>query len=307
MASPIVSSDFVYLFENRLREVAEEGYNEIPEQRKTFFRDVPSDRAWEEFFSVSGIGDVPEFSNKLTFASKYPGYLSRLEPKEYAWGLEFERKFLDDKQYGVMEDAVKDLGVASGRTMEKKGAEILTNAFSAAFTFLYSEEGLSLCNTAHTTKTGASTSSGFSNSGTSAVNPTSFANTRLTMRRYCDSMGNRIEVDPDMIICPDALRDRFMEITSTPKGLDSAEGTVNMEEKRNWKVVPYMRLDDSDTNNWFMVDSRLMKKYLLWITRVAPDYKFNFDFMTYFTQFSVYFRIACGFTNWRWIYGHQVT
>lgn len=306
MTAIYAESNFPKLLDERLRECSEAAFKEIPEQRKLFFRELPSDSAWEEFYEIGALPDIPEFTNQLTYLSQAPGFLSRLQPKEYAAGIQFERKLLADKKYNVMTGGSASMGESAARVMEKTGANIFINAFSAAFTFLFSEEGVALCSTAHTTKAGVSTASGFSNSGTSALNKASIAATRLLMRRFRNDIGERISIEPDTLVVPDSLYDTAMEITQTKQGYDTAGQDVNMQAGR-WKVIPYLRLDDNDTNNWFMVDSRLMKKFLLWITREAPDFKTNFDFQTFITQFSVYFRIACGFTNWRWIYGHNVT
>jgi hypothetical protein len=53
-----------------------------------------------------------------------------------------------------------------------------------------------------------------------------------------------------MLLVPDNLYDTAMEIVGSDKDPESANNTVNMMKGR-FKVVPYMRLDDYDTNNWF--------------------------------------------------------
>jgi phage major head subunit gpT-like protein len=113
-------------------------------------------------------------------------------------------------------------------------------------------------------------------------------------------------IEPDTLIVPDNLADTAEEIAGTDKGLYSAEGTINVQKGR-WKIIPYLRLDDYDTNNWFMVDSKMMKKYLVWIERVKPEPNNTIDFETYQIKHSVYMRCANGFTEWRFIYGHTVS
>jgi hypothetical protein len=68
-----------------------------------------------------------------------------------------------------------------------------------------------------------------------------------------------------------------------------------------------MRLDDYSTTNWYMVDSKLMKRFNLWVDRVKPQTKTWFDDDTMMLKQSIYFRLGYGFTNWRWIYGNQVS
>ena len=81
---------------------------------------------------------------------------------------------------------------------------------------------------------------------------------------------------------------------------------INMQAGR-YEVIPYLRLDDTDTNNWFMVDKTAMKNDLLWINRMSDDINHTVDFETYMLKISLYFRAAYGFKDWRWIYGHAVS
>jgi phage major head subunit gpT-like protein len=306
MGSPIISENFIRLLDTRLKEVSENAWSELPSQKGELYRDVPSDSAWEEFFSVGAVADIPAFNGKLSFLTQSPGYLSRIEPKEYAAGLAFERKFLDDKKYAVMSDQVENLTIAAQRTKAKMEVDPFANAFSSAFTFLTSEEGVSLCSDTHTTKSGVSTATGFDNAGTSAMSKTSVAATRLAMLRLKNDIGERIVVEPDTIVCGESLADTAMEIVGTPSGYETAASTKNMDYKR-YKVLVLKRLDDYDSNNWFMVDSRQMKKHLLWIDRIAKETKMTVDFDTFMTKFSIYFRCGNGFKDWRWIYGHNVS
>ena len=102
------------------------------------------------------------------------------------------------------------------------------------------------------------------------------------------------------------LADTAFELTKTPSGYKSGESTVNMDFNR-WEVIPYMRLDDTSTSNWWMVDPQMMKEDLLWIDRIAVEAKNEVDFETYQTKQAVYGRFGYGWINWRWVYGHDVT
>jgi hypothetical protein len=305
-STPIVSEQFIRLLDKRLKTVYENEWKELPSMIDQIYNVQTDDNAWVEFFGVGAVPDIPAFNGKLQYLSVSPGYTTRVEHKEFAGGLQFERKLLDDKKYNVLNNQVGNLTEAGHRTREKYGVETFAYAFSTAFNFMTSEEGVSLCSDSHTTKSGVSTASGFDNAGTSALSPVSVAATRLLMRRFRGDIGQRIQVEPDMLIVPDNLYDTALEITQTTKGLYSAEGTVNVQEGR-FKVVPYLRLDDYDSNNWFMVDSRKMKKYLVWFDRVKPESKTQVDWDTFAVKWSLYFRISCGFTDWRWIFGQNVS
>lgn len=307
MATPLDSSQFVRLLDNRLREISENPYPEIERMIPELFRNIKSDSAWEEFYQIGALPDIPEFTGKLSALGISPGYHVKIEPKEYAAEVQIERKLIDDKKYPVLDSIAEGMMTSAIRTQEKLGARVFTRAFSTAFDFMTSEEGVALCSDSHTTKAGVSTSSGFDNAGTSAASKTSVAATRLLMRRFRNDIGERIDVGDDYaIITPDNLADTFEEINRTPKGYGSAEGTVNMQAGR-YRIITYKRLDDSDTNNWFMVNLSAMKRSLLWIDRVAPEVKRTSDFSTYLLRIAIYFRCAYGFTDWRWLFGHNVS
>ena len=306
MANPLTSSQFVRLMDKRLRQVFEGEFKEIPPMISQLYNVMKGDAAWEEFFEIGNLGDIPEFNGKLQYLSISPGYYTRIEPKEYAGGLQFERKLLEDKKYNVLDGRARQLTQSAYRTMDKIAVRPFAYAFSTAFDFMYSEEGVALCSDSHTTKSGVSTTTGFDNAGTSALSKTSLAATRLAMRRFKDDIGNRIVIEPDTLLVPDNLYDTAMEIVGSEKDPTSANNTINMMKGR-FKVLPYLRLDDYDTNNWFLIDSSMMKKYLLWINRVAPDVNNTIDFETFIWKYSIYFRIGYGHLNWRWLFGHNVT
>lgn len=306
MSNPMTSEQFVRLLDTRLRKVDEGMFGDIPSMLDQFFTMLPSDSAFEEFYELGSLPDIGEHNGKIEYLNIVPEYYKKIEPKEYSGGVMFDRKLVDDKKYKVMDNRAGMLAQSAARVREKEGVKFLTDAFSNAFSFMTSEEGLSLCNSSHTTNSGVSTSSGFDNAGTSAASATSVAATRLAMMRFRNNIGDLTPVNPDMIICPVALEDKFLEINGTEKGLYSGEGTKNVQAGR-FKIVAHPRLDESSTKNWYMVDSAMMKKFLVWIDRVKAEYNTTVDFQTLIIMHSVYARWGWGFLNWRWIYGHQVS
>lgn len=307
MGSPLDSAQFVRLLDTRLREVAENKYKELPTMIPKLFNVMSSESAWEEFFSVTGVGDIPTFVGKIEYLPMVPGFHKKIEHAEFAAGIAAERKLIDDKKYAVLENRAEALISAAHRTREKKGARAFSYANSSAFDFMTSEEGVALCSDSHTTKAAVSTSTGFDNLGSTAISKTAVAATRILMRGFRDDNGQRIDVGDDLaLVVPDNLADTAMEITGTVNGLYTAEGTKNVQYGR-YEVIPYMRLDDDDTNNWFMVWKSQMKKDLVWMDRVLPETKNTVDFDSYQLKQAVYFRCSYGWKDWRWIYMHVVS
>ena len=303
----LTREQFVRLLSEHLRQVGENVYKELPSMIPNLYGVISSDSAWEEFYNVGAVPDIPEFNGKMTSLSVAPGYHTKIEPKEYGAMIEIERKLIDDKKYAVLDDMGGGLMTAAQRTQEKIGVRPFVNAFSSAFDYQQSEEAVALCSSSHGTKSQASTSVGFSNAGTTALSKTSLAATRIIMKGFRNDIGERIEISDNLgVIVPDNLADLAGEIVGTPAGYDTAALDKNMEYNRT-KVIPYSRLDDYDTNNWFMVDLSMMKKHLLWINRIKAEVNVTGDFQTLAKWISIYFRVANGFIDWRWVYGHQVT
>jgi hypothetical protein len=66
-------------------------------------------------------------------------------------------------------------------------------------------------------------------------------------------------------------------------------------------------LDDTDTNDWFIVDSSLMKESLIWLDGVPVEFNSTTDFDTQMRKYADYFVVGWGFTDFRWIVGSSVS
>lgn len=308
MGNPLTSADFRRLLDMRLKEVADNDFMELESGIiEKLYRVLPSDSAYEEFMEVGAIADIPAFNGKLETLGMSPGFLRKIEPKEFGAMTITERKFFDDEKYGVTKSIVRKQMESAMRVRDKYAVRPIANAFSGAFDFMQSEEGVALCSDSHSTRSGTSTATGFDNAGTTALSKTAVAATRLLMRGFRNDISERITISDQLaLIVPDSLADLAGEITGTPAGYDTAAMDKNMDYKR-YDVIPLLRLDDYDANNWFMVDVRRMKEKLLWIDRIKPQTMNTVDFDSLAYKQAIYFRFANGPIDWRFIYGHQVS
>lgn len=299
--SLMTSQEFAKLLQG-LTKVTEEKFKELPTMIPTLFSTLESDKAWEDFYTVSGVPDIPKFNGDLEYLQIVPGYFTTIEPAEYAGGLEFQRKLIDDNQFNVLKNQASALAASAQRTREKTAATCFTQADSVAFEFMKSEEGVALCSNSHTTKSGTSTSVGFDNYDTSAFSKTSVAATRLKMRNFRNSLSNQVDMDDNfMLLIPDALAEKAYELNATMKGLDSGMGNANFNYQR-YDIQVWNRLDDVDTTDWWMINKSLMKQCLYWLNRINPETAMETDHIhTFSTFWSVYFRNGFGHTDWRWI------
>ena len=300
---------FVKLLDKNLTDVSAESskFMEMKSMISVLFREISSNRPYEEFFTYGGVPDIPAFNGHLTTLNMHPGYSSKVEPKEYAGQLQYGRKLLDDQSFLTLQDGSRGLMESAWRVADKKAVSIFANASSTAFDYLTSEEGVALASSSHTTRyPGVSTTDGFSNSGSTPLSKTAVAATKILMHKFKQSNGERYETgDEYSLIVPDALADTAYEIFNTSKEVDSANNNANPYYKR-YNIIPYMRLDDYTTTSWGLVDTKRMKQDLLWIWRIKPEAKREIDWSTYATMQAVYTRFGCGFKDWRWLYWHTV-
>lgn len=305
----ITDSNFQRLLRKTLDQVSEgvQGIEAIASKIPQIFTMVTSDKAWNEYYSVGTLADIPQFSGRLTYLTLSPGFHIKIEPATFAAGIEWQRKLVEDNQYSVLKNGRGQLMESCVRTKEKKGASPFINAFSTAYDFQTSEEGVSLCSTAHLTKSGTSTSSGFDNSDTSSLSRTSVAATRIKMKMFRNDRSELFESGDDYaLIVPLSLEEKAHEIVASKSNPDNANDQANFHKGR-YEVIPWVRLEDNDTNNWFMVNKSLMKQSLIWIDRIMPETNLTVDFETFALKDSIYARFGWGQLDWRFILGHNVT
>ena len=298
-----------------------EGLKKVSVDRQTFveqsnmidkiYTRVSSDKVTEEFYSVGQVPDVQDFTGRFSELSMVPGYSTKIEAKQFGGFVETERTLMDDEQYGVMTLGSIEAGLvdAANRGREDSAVKVVANATSSSYDFITNqEEGVALASNSHTTKTvGVSTTTGFDNLGTSVLNKTSAAATRILMRKFKTPLGRRWSTNRRWgLLISDSNEFKAGELNNTPWGLDSGERTVNMQASM-YQIIVWERMEDFSVSNWAMVDLDMMKKNMIFLDRIKGETERERDFMTKAIRQSIYDRYSLGFIDWRHIFWHQVT
>lgn len=298
-----------------------EGLKKVSVDRQTFveqsnmidkiYTRVSSGKAMEEFYSVGQVPDVKDFTGRFSELSMVPGYSTKIEAKQFGGFVETERTLMDDEQYGVMTLGSIEAGLvdAANRGREDSAVKVVANATSSSYDFITNqEEGVALASNSHTTKTvGVSTTTGFDNLGTSVLNKTSAAATRILMRKFKNPLGRRYSTNRRWgLLVSDSNEFKAGELNNTPWGLDSGERTVNMQASM-YQIIVWERMEDFSVSNWAMVDLDMMKKNMIFLDRIKGETERERDFMTKAVRQSIYDRYSLGFIDWRHIFWHQVT
>lgn len=262
------------------------------------YRTEQSERAAEDYLEIEDIGNMPVFTGDLVYTEFKEGRKKTVTPVEMALGLKLQRRLFDDDLYGVVEQLVSNMGTVARYRMEVDAAGPFVNAFNSAYTTF---DSLSLCNAAHTF---ASTATTQSNTGTSAFSYASLDASLTLMRRFTDSQDRVIfTMQPDMIFGAVDLEAQFREVIESKFKPGGSLNNINAyNDKFTIQTTPLM----TDTNNWFLIDSKKMKQFLLWQQRIPLEFKNAGDFDSYAKKYAAYMRYANTPLHWVWIYGQNV-
>jgi len=307
MASPLSDKTFVRLLDDRLTKVFDdERQKGLPNIIDSTYNRMASSKAWDEFYSIGGVPDPVAFNGTRVYQGVSPGYWTKIEPAEYAGGIQIERRLLDTDRYDIIEGRAKGLAKAANRKQNKLAHEPFIYATSSAFTFMTSEEGVALASDSHTTKAGTSTSSGFDNLATLPFNAVNLETLRIQSKGIKDSISERMDTNFDTIIHGSNQQESVWEVINSQGKVDEMTNNANFQA-RKWKQMYLPLLDDYDTNDWGIADSSLMKEMLVWIDSVPLEFESTTDFDTLVRKYGSYFVIGWGWTDWRWVVWSSVS
>jgi len=292
---------FTNIVQPGMKRVFANAFNEVPQGSLIgpLYKMDTSEKPDEKYLEVEDVGNMPTFSGDVTYTEFREGNRVTLTHNEYALGLKLQRKLIDDDLYGVINQMVAGMGNAARYRMELDAASPFVNAFNTTYTVF---DGLSLCNTAHTF---VSTSTTQSNSGTSAFSYAALDAVIIAMRKFKGSQDRFIfNIYPDLLIGPVDLDAQMREVIDSKFKPGSDINNINVYNKKfTVMTTPFL----SDTNDWFMADSRRMSDFLIWIQRVPLEFKNTGDFDTLTKKYLMYTRYSNQAIHWLWIYGNSVS
>lgn len=304
-AQPMRSSGWSYLIVPGLYKFFEVGKMLRPSILSNMFNVQTSAESKEENVGIGGISDEAwdnyKNSGVKSAVSFDQGYKVTYNHEEYVVQLRVERKLMDDDQYGVLNTRARRLGISAMQKMERDGASVFNNAFSASY---LGADAKALCATDHPNSPSNASTQG--NKGTSALTKANVGAIRQLMMAYKDDAGNLLGITPDTLIVPPALEDTALEIANSVYDPTSANNAINPQAGR-FRVQAWHFL--TDTNNWFMADSVWQREALNWYNRVLPNGLPEItlvDESSTEAVYDVYMRYSFGWDDWRWVYGNEV-
>lgn len=306
MASPVSKAGFPDTLDPRFREITFNTFQRQKDMIPFFFTRVDSTLETERMSDITPMGDAVEFGGTLTYDGPDQGYDVSATHREFALGLQVERRVWQFDQTGVVDDMFTGLADGIYKKTQKDAARMFVNSFSVDTYFYNHTENVALCSNSHTTPRSVSTASGFDNLATDALSPTALGAAITAFRKLKDLAGERINVLPTLLLVPVDLRERAAEIVKTVSGLDSAEGTINVyKSEYNFQVVDWVYL--TDATDWWIADLEMMRKNLRWFDGVAPEFARVEAFEEIIAKYRGYNMYTQARNLWQFLYGSQVS
>lgn len=305
-----IPSQFPDLLETtaKFTDIFNETYKRESSDIEEFYRVVRNPTVNVRFSSVSGMGQLMEFTGLVDYGTIAQGYDVTVTPVQFARGFSAERTLMDDDQFSILNGKPKALGTAAATTRNYHKFRVFDNSFSVDSLFGVHTEGVSLCSNSHTTTTGASTAVGFDNLTTAALSSVAISAMRVQMLNFRDEQGERIDGNsPNVLLVPQqgSMEETAWEIINSMGKWDEVTNTANFNRDR-YTVKAKLQL--SDANNYWLISDSGMKgdQGLVWHERNAPEFANIEDFDSLIMKWRAWGRWANHWIGWRWVIGAQV-
>lgn len=305
MGNPMDSGAFGDLLDKRVTKLFYDELDQLQDRVSEFYAMDSSKDSYERWSSVGELGDFAEFNGAVVYQSQSQGYDVTAEHLTFVNGFQVTKQLYEDDRHGIWERKSPALANSYSRTRQSHAARVFNFAFSVDTKFYNNSEGVALCADAHTTNSGASTATGFDNYVTSSMTATSVGAMRTQMRGFRGDVANRISVMPDTLLYPIDLADRADEIIKSDKEPTTPNNAYNAQGNGRWTGKDWEYL--TDTNNWFMLDSKNEKQWLVWFDRIPLEFGKAEEFDTFVAKWRARCRYSYMWLNWRWIIGAEVS
>lgn len=280
-------------------------FDAIELKRRLLFKDVGKITGVDyKVTQMNNFETWSEFTGSVNANDAKPGYDVTMTMTEYADGYNVTQKMKDTDMYGAIKQLPGGLGEAGGLTVEELAFEVLNESFTvvrSGHTEGSAKTGQTLCNDAHTSSTGGSTQDNYR---TTTLSPTEMEAIRRVMVGWTADNGTKKRFNPTMILCnpTSAFYEVAFEIIGSSHKVDTDYNNVNFHQGR-YKLVDSLEID---TDKFFVIDERAMKKNLIEGTIHAMDFFKDRNSSTLQDVYGGYFNMGWQWIDWRWVLGSKV-
>lgn len=295
----VTQSSVSYLFDEVTSEVAFESFYDMPFLHPALYSVRGSAGRRERASSLGGLG---RFNSKAETVDADQATITQQFQKTfthtaYALQIPVSREVVDDEEWGFLQEIGMELGQSAAQSMEIDAFALFNDAFDgASYT---AEDSLSICNGAHLN---ADSGNSQDNDLANAFSVAGVKATRTNMRKVTNAGGLKVAVNPDELLVPVDIEEDAWEVVRSAGRPDTANRADNMY---NGMFTLYVSPFLTDTGNWFMMDSRLRARNLVWYMRTGLEIFGDGNLSAGTKTIGGYYRESHGCKDWRWICGNQ--
>jgi len=283
-------------------------YDVEPLYYKQLFNVVPSTKAYEDWFEVTGLGTfrLKAEGTPITYDSPVQGPRRRVVHQTFALGFQATKEAIADAQYNVIDQQATDLG-AAGREHQDILAFSAVNDFFAGSTYLMAD-GQPVVDTAHTIlkpkNPAANTTSNQVDSGVAlSVTGLEAAMTLLRLTKTREDRFTNLKAKT-LLIHP-SKEHKAYELLQTEFKVDSNENNKSTVATSRTGItalsVPHLSSED----DWFLFADKGKHK-LTWHARQDMEFDSGRDFQTKNTMSDASYRSSIAVKDWRGIVGSNI-
>lgn len=301
----LASQTFGRLLEPGLRKIFQETYSELPEQYSQVFNVQNSNKAIETDLRMGGFGmwDKKDSAGSIQYEDPTTTQALQYVHEEFSKGFTVERKFIDDEQYGTIQNWTKSLARGARATIETQAASILNNAFTTN-----GFDGKPLISSTHVRLDGGGMSNqlaGTDGAGAAngALSDRNLKAALIQTARQVDDKGIVIQVQPKILVVPRSLQ--FIAQTITQSQAISRLGDGSNAATSDKNTLPNLRVVVMDyltsSTAWFLVDPTVAQLNFFWRKRLEFSNENDFDTMQ--AKYRGYMRFSAGYSDYRGVFG----
>jgi len=255
----------------------------------------------ETFAGLTGIGGFVPTDGAVPYDSFEESFSKQMIHQVFKKGLEIKRELIDDSRILDMEGMAGMLIDSWNSTLETLLHAPFNNCTSTTFTYEGKDfdvkvaDGQALASNAHPSKTGKG-----SDQDNYTTNTFSIANLKIAedmMKGFKTDIGEKGNWKADTIFAAYDIRNEVWEAMYSAGKVNSGDNNVN-PYKEKFNVVISDWLNDGE---WFVIDSRAMKRNLYLLERMPLEVKSQKDFNSDNWQIKAYARNSVGAKSWEWV------
>lgn len=263
------------------------------------FNVATSKKSEEKHYGIGSIGKMKSWKGSVTYDTIAKRGTITYRHAKYENGLAIERELLDFEEFAEIKRRTRLISDSVYKTRQDHAASVFNNAFDASVTG--GSDNKALCAATHTLSPTDSTVQ--SNAGTLDLTTTNIFATQKDMYAFKDDRGDRLGINPKLLIVGDYYLKKAKEIVGSDKDPYNAENTVNIYKDE----LNYLHLPLLEGKKWFLADPDKMQLFLNWYDarKATPEYVEDFD--TEVGKYKVVGMWSFGWDEYYFLKGHNVS